>query len=131
SGSSVATAAAFSRIAVPEMLKAGYLPSLATASVASAGTLGSLIPPSVLLIIYGLITDLSIGALFVAAVLPGILSAIVYIVMITIRCKRNPSLAPVSRETYTAEDRKEAVRDIWPLPLLIVGVLGGIFTGIF
>lgn len=131
SGSSVATAAAFSRIAVPEMLKAGYLPSLATASVASAGTLGSLIPPSVLLIIYGLITDLSIGALFVAAVIPGILSAIVYIAMITIRCKTNPALAPRVQETFSAEDRKEAIRDIWPLPLLIVGVLGGIFTGIF
>ncbi|MER1968045.1 TRAP transporter large permease [Castellaniella sp. GW247-6E4] len=131
SGSSVATAAAFSRIAVPEMLKAGYLPSLATASVASAGTLGSLIPPSVLLIIYGLITDLSIGALFVAAVIPGILSAIAYIVMITVRCKINPALAPRAQEAFTAEDRKEAIRDIWPLPLLIVGVLGGIFTGIF
>lgn len=131
SGSSVATAAAFSRIAVPEMLKAGYMPSLATASVASAGTLGSLIPPSVLLIIYGLITDLSIGALFVAAVIPGVLSAIVYIAMITIRCKLNPDLAPRVQEEFTADDRKEAIRDIWPLPLLIIGVLGGIFTGIF
>lgn len=131
SGSSVATAAAFSRIAVPEMLKAGYMPSLATASVASAGTLGSLIPPSVLLIIYGLITDLSIGTLFVAAVVPGLLSAIVYIAMITIRCKLNPALAPRIQETYTAEERKEAIKDIWPLPLLIAGVLGGIFTGIF
>ncbi|WP_298012586.1 TRAP transporter large permease [uncultured Castellaniella sp.] len=131
SGSSVATAAAFSRIAVPEMLKARYAPSLATACVASAGTLGSLIPPSVLLIIYGLITDLSIGTLFVAAVLPGILSAIVYIGMITVRCKLKPELAPHVDEQYTAEDKKEAVRDIWPLPLLIVGVLGGIFTGIF
>lgn len=131
SGSSVATAAAFSRIAVPEMLKARYAPSLATACVASAGTLGSLIPPSVLLIIYGLITDLSIGTLFVAAVVPGILSAIVYIGMITVRCKLKPELAPHVDERYTAEDKKEAVRDIWPLPLLIVGVLGGIFTGLF
>ncbi len=131
SGSSVATAAAFSRIAVPEMLKAGYKPSLATASVASAGTLGSLIPPSVLLIIYGLITDLSIGTLFVAAVVPGLLSAVVYIVMITTRCKLDPSLAPRINETYTAEQKKEAIKDIWPLPLLIAGVLGGIFTGVF
>lgn len=131
SGSSVATAAAFSRIAVPEMLRAGYSPSLATASVASAGTLGSLIPPSVLLIIYGLITDLSIGKLFVAAVIPGIISAIVYIVMITVRCKLNPALAPRIDEGYTAEQRKEAIKDIWPLPLLIAGVLGGIFSGVF
>ncbi|CAM5221745.1 TRAP transporter large permease protein OS=Castellaniella defragrans OX=75697 GN=HNR28_001725 PE=3 SV=1 [Castellaniella defragrans] len=131
SGSSVATAAAFSRIAVPEMLKARYAPSLATASVASAGTLGSLIPPSVLLIIYGLITDLSIGTLFVAAILPGLLSAVVYIGMITIRCKRDPTLAPRLEEQYSAQERKAILKDIWPLPLLIVGVLGGIFIGIF
>lgn len=131
SGSSVATAAAFSRIAVPEMLKAGYRPSLATASVASAGTLGSLIPPSVLLIIYGLITDLSIGTLFVAAVIPGVISALAYIIMITVRCKMNPELAPRTQQTFSAEDRKEALRNIWPLPLLILGVLVGIFTGVF
>ena len=131
SGSSVATAAAFSRIAVPEMLKAGYAPSLATGSVASAGTLGSLIPPSVLLIIYGLLTDLSIGALFMAAVIPGLVSAVAYILMITVRCKLNPKLAPVINETFTSEEKKQAISDIWPLPLLIASVLGGIFTGIF
>ena len=131
SGSSVATAAAFSRIAVPEMLKSGYKPSLATGSVAAAGTLGSLIPPSILLILFGIFTDTSIGALFVAGVIPGILSAAAYIAMITIRSTLDPTLAPVNRETYTPEQKWAALRDIWPLPTLILGVLGGIFAGIF
>ena len=131
SGSSVATAAAFSRIAIPEMLKAGYAPSLASGSVAAAGTLGSLIPPSVLLIVYGLTMDVSISTLFLAAVVPGILSGLVFAAMITIRCMLNPSLAPKIDEKVTWEQKLELLRDIWPLPILILGVLGGIFTGIF
>ena len=131
SGSSVATAAAFSRIAVPEMLKAGYAPSLATGAVAASGTLGSLIPPSVLMILYGIFTDTSIGALFVAGVIPGVLSAVVYIAMITIRAWRSPSLAPRETATYTRAERIAAFRDIWPLPVLILGVLGGMFAGLF
>lgn len=131
SGSSVATAAAFSRIAVPEMTKANYKASLATGSVAAAGTLGSMIPPSILMIIYGIFTDTSIGGLFVAGVIPGLLSAAAYIGMITIRCMISPELAPRSKETHTAEEKWAALKDIWPLPALIFGVLGGIFLGIF
>ncbi|PHP65185.1 C4-dicarboxylate ABC transporter [Zhengella mangrovi] len=131
SGSSVATAAAFSRIAVPEMLRSGYKASLATGAVAASGTLGSLIPPSVLMILYGIFTGTSIGALFVGGLLPGILSAAVYIAMITIRSWADPSLAPVVRETYTREDRIAALKDTWPLPVLIIGILGGIFAGVF
>lgn len=131
SGSSVATAAAFARIAVPEMLRSNYKASLATGSVAAAGTLGSLIPPSILLILYGIFTDTSIGALFVGGVLPGVLSAVAYITMITSRAKLNPSLAPVSVQNYSREEIWAALKDVWPLPTLIVGVLGGIFVGIF
>jgi len=131
SGSSVATAAAFSKIAVPEMLRSNYSPSLATGAVAASGTLGSLIPPSVLMILYGIFTDTSIGALFVAGVIPGILSAAIYIAMITTRARINPSLAPVNDQTYTSEERKSAFKDIWPLPVLIFAVLCGIFTGVF
>lgn len=131
SGSSVATAAAFSRIAIPEMLKAKYSPSLASASVAASGTLGSLIPPSVLMILYGIFTDTSIGALFLAGIIPGVLSAIVYIVMITTRAKYNPSIAPPNNKQYSRDERREAYKDIWPLPMLIICVLVGIFTGIF
>lgn len=131
SGSSVATAAAFSRIAVPEMLKSKYKPSLATGSVAAAGTLGSLIPPSLLMIVYGIFTDTSIAALFIGGVLPGLLSTGMYIGMITTRARLNHDLAPLSEHKHSWQEIWEAVKDIWPLPTLIVGVLGGIFTGIF
>ncbi|WP_417700613.1 TRAP transporter large permease [Pseudophaeobacter sp.] len=131
SGSSVATAAAFSRIAIPEMLKAGYAPSLASGSVAAAGTLGSLIPPSVLLIIYGLMMDVSISALFLAAVIPGILSGVVFAAMITLRCWLKPSLAPRQDLTTSWREKLSLLRETWPLPLLIAGVLGGIFSGVF
>jgi len=131
SGSSVATAAAFSRIAIPEMLKAGYAPSLAAGSVAAAGTLGSLIPPSVLLIIYGLMMDVSIATLFLAAIIPGILSGVVFAGMITLRCTLNPALAPRLNEVTSWREKLALLRETWPLPLLIAGVLGGIFSGIF
>ncbi len=131
SGSSVATSATFARIAVPEMLDAGYKPSLATGSVAAAGTLGSLIPPSILLILFGIFTSTSIGSLFVAGIVPGLLSAIAFIAMITLRCRLNPSLAPTHEAVHSSEETISALKDIWPLPVIIVCVLGGIFSGIF
>lgn len=130
SGSSIATAAAFARIAVPEMLRARYSPALATGCVAAAGTLGSLIPPSVLMILYGIFTDTSIGALFVGGVIPGVLSAAMYIAMISLRARRNPAIAPPDLTAYSREERRAAFHDVWPLPVLIGGVLGGIFLGI-
>lgn len=131
SGSSVATSAAFARIAVPEMLKSNYRPSLATGCVAAAGTLGSLIPPSIIMILYGIFTETSIGALFVGGVLPGLLSALAFIAMITVRAKLDPTLAPVAEKRHDFSEAWEAFKDIWPLPALIIGVLGGIFAGIF
>ena len=130
SGSSVATAAAMSRIAVPEMIRAGYDKALATGSVAASGTLGSLIPPSILMILYGIFTQTSIGALFMAGFIPGIVSAAVYMLMIVIRSKLKPSLAPPMQETPAPGELSAALREVWPLPLLIMGVLGGIFTGV-
>jgi len=131
SGSSVATSAALSRIAVPEMLKAGYEKGLATGTVAVAGTLGSLIPPSILMVIYGVFTGTPIGELFMAGFIPGILSAIAFIAMITIRVSLKPSLAPRTEVVFTAEEKRAALWDVWPLPTLIIGVLGGIFAGVF
>lgn len=131
SGSSVATSAALSRIAVPEMLKAGYEKGLATGTVAVAGTLGSLIPPSILMVIYGVFTGTPIGELFMAGFIPGVLSAIAFILMITIRVKLKPSLAPRVDTAFTAEEKRAALMDVWPLPTLILGVLGGIFAGVF
>ncbi|WP_138472370.1 TRAP transporter large permease [Poseidonocella sp. HB161398] len=131
SGSSVATAAAFSRIAVPEMLKSSYNSGLATGSVAAAGTLGALIPPSVLMIVYGLLLDTSISTLFIAGILPGLLTAMAFIGLVSIRCSLNPSLAPRVAVEVSKEERRALIMDAWPLPVLILGVMGGIFSGMF
>ncbi|MEX1235018.1 MAG: TRAP transporter large permease subunit [Roseovarius sp.] len=131
SGSSVATAAAMSRIAVPEMVKAKYDKGLATGTIAASGTLGSLIPPSVLLILYGVYAQVSVGQLFLAGFIPGLVSALIYMAMIVTRVKLKPSLAGVVQDEISREDKIAAVKDIWPLPLLIFSVLGGIFAGVF
>jgi len=131
SGSSVATASAMSRMAVPEMLKNGYDRGLATGTIAASGTLGSLIPPSVLLILYGVYAQVSVGQLFMAGFIPGLLSALIYMAMIMIRVKLNPSLAGAVVIEPTLDERREALRDVWPLPTLILVVLGGIFAGVF
>ncbi|MET4805975.1 TRAP transporter large permease subunit [Limibacillus sp. MBR-115] len=131
SGSSVATAAAMSRIAVPEMLANRYDKGLATGTIAASGTLGSLIPPSVLLILYGVYAQVSVGQLFMAGFLPGIVSALLYMAMIVVRVRANPSLAGTVQIEVTRAEKIAAFKDIWPLPVLILSVLGGIFTGIF
>jgi len=131
SGSSVATAAAFSRTAVPEMLAARYHPGLATGSVAAAGTLGALIPPSVLMIVYGITMSESINNLFLAGLIPGVLSAVMFILYITVRVMLNPSIAPRIEEEVSEAEISEAFRDVWPLPLIIICVIGGIFAGFF
>ncbi len=131
SGSSIATTAAMSRIAVPEMLKAGYHPSLATGVVAASGTLGSLIPPSILMVLYGIFTEQSIGQLFIAGIIPGVLSALIYMAMITIRCARNPQLAPSANVVFDRRKLFRLVLSVWPFPVLVLGVLGGIFGGLF
>ncbi|MBK0400510.1 TRAP transporter large permease [Limibaculum sp. M0105] len=133
SGSSVATASAMARMAVPEMLNNGYDRGLATGTIAASGTLGSLIPPSVLLILYGVYAQVSVGQLFMAGFIPGILSALIYMAMIVIRVKLKPELAGAGAVQFnpTPEERAAALRDVWPLPTLILVVLGGIFTGVF
>lgn len=130
SGSSVATAAAMSRIAVPEMLKQGYDKALATGAIASAGTLGSLIPPSILMIVYAIFANVSVGKLFMAGFIPGVLSAVMYMLMIMIRVKLKPSLAPVEDIRPAPGETLAAIKEVWPLPTLILGVLGGIFAGV-
>lgn len=131
SGSSVATAAAMSRIAVPEMLRNGYDKGLATGTIAASGTLGSLIPPSVLLILYGVYAQVSVGQLFMAGFIPGLMSAVLYGMMIVARVKAKPSLAGTVVVEATRAEKLEALKEIWPLPTLILLVLGGIFSGYF
>ncbi|HBA36223.1 MAG TPA: C4-dicarboxylate ABC transporter [Gammaproteobacteria bacterium] len=130
SGSSLATAAAMGRLAIPEMLKLGYDKALTTGVVAAAGTLGSLIPPSILMVLYGWFTEQPISKLLIAGILPGLLTAAVYTVMIVARCKLNPSLAPKVEGKVTWQEKFSVLREIWPLPLLILGVIGGIYGGV-
>jgi tripartite ATP-independent transporter DctM subunit len=131
SGSSVATSSAFARIATPEMLRYRYDPGLASGVVAAAGTLGSMIPPSILMVLYGYVAEISIAKLFMAGFLPGLLTAVAFSGMIIVRVMLKPSLAPPVDETFTREEKLEALAEIWPLPVLIVAVLVGIFVGIF
>ena len=131
SGSSVATASSMARIATPEMLRYRYDPGLATGVVATAGTLGSLIPPSILMVLYGYYAEISIAKLFIAGVIPGLLSAVMLSVMIVARVTVKPSLAPRVEERFTNQEKLDAIKEIWPLPVLVFGVLIGIFVGLF
>lgn len=135
SGSSVATSATMGRLAIPQMLNAGYAPSLAAGVVASSGTLGALIPPSVMFVIYGVFAEVSITKLLIAGVIPGLLTAAVYALMIVGRCSLNPELAPPLRSTLPRKDlwreRRRALAPIWPLLVLIIGIIGGLYGGVF
>lgn len=131
SGSSLATAAAMGRLAIPEMLKYGYQPALAAGVVASAGTMGSMIPPSILLILYGIFAEQSITALLIAGIIPGVLTALVYTVMIYLRCLADPSIAPAADEHPTWGERFRSLAGIWPLILLIFCIIGGLYAGLF
>ncbi len=130
-GSSIACASTMGRICTPEMLRMGYDPRLATASVAAGGTLGSLIPPSVLFIIYGIFTETSVSRLFMAGVLPGLLSLAGFLLVIFIWVKRDPSAAPAATEGTTFSHRMGAALRAWPAVLLFGIIIGGIYGGIF
>ncbi|AZY92856.1 C4-dicarboxylate ABC transporter permease [Paracoccus sp. S4493] len=129
SGSSIACASTMGRICVPEMLRMGYDPKLATASVAVGGTLGSLIPPSVLFILYGIFTETSIAQLFLAGILPGILSLAGMLLVIAWWVNRDPDAAP--RGERGDASRTDAAIAAWPALLLFVVIVGGIYGGMF
>jgi C4-dicarboxylate transporter, DctM subunit len=133
SGSSVAAAAVMARLAVPEMLKHKYDKALATGVCASGGTLDALIPPSITFVIYGIFAEVSITKLLIAGILPGILTAVVYMAMIIIRCWHNPSLAPpIVYEDRAAlwRERWASLAEVWPIVVLIMGVIGGLYAGV-
>ncbi|MBZ0334591.1 TRAP transporter large permease [Marinobacter sp. AL4B] len=131
SGSSVACSAAMGRIAVPEMIRHRYHPELATGTVAVAGTIGALIPPSIIMILYGIIAQQSITGLFLGGISAGILTAIGYITVILVRVKLNPSLAPDTNEVIPTAEKIRALKDTWPVLLIMVGIFSGLFGGIF
>jgi len=130
SGSTLASCAIFSKIAIPEMLNQGIDRKMAVGAVAAAGTLATMIPPSILMVIYGTIAQQSIGKLLIAGILPGLIAATCYMAMIFIRVKLAPNLAPTS-ERFTWKDRFSSLRGIWGIGLLAVIVMGGIYTGVF
>ena len=130
-GSSLAASAAMGRIAVPAMQEHGYRPGFAAGIVAAAGTIGSMIPPSIIMIIYGVFAEVSIGQLFIGGVIPGILTALFYSGTIAVRVKLNPALAPKVTSQITWSHRLRCLKDVWPFMLLVVGVFGGLFSGIF
>jgi tripartite ATP-independent transporter DctM subunit len=129
-GASTASAAIMGRVAIPEMRKYGYHPRLAAGVVAASGTLASLIPPSVILVIYGIITEQSIGALLIGGFIPGVISAAIYAVMIYTRVKISPELGQVQPKASWKE-RFVSLRRTWGVLLLIFLVIGGIYSGIF
>jgi tripartite ATP-independent transporter DctM subunit len=129
-GSSIATAATMSKVAYPSMRKLGYSDSLSSGTVAAGGTLGILIPPSAILVIYGIVTETSIGKLFAAGVIPGIISAALLMLTIALVTARAPEHAPAAPRVAWSE-RLSALRSIWGVALLVITVLGGIYGGVF
>jgi tripartite ATP-independent transporter DctM subunit len=130
SGSSIATAATMARVAMPEMRRFGYDKSFAAGTIAAGGTLGILIPPSVIMVIYGIMTEQSIGALFAAGVVPGIVATLFYLGTAWNCVRRNPALGPPGERTSWA-GRLTALRHIWGVVVLFLIVMGGMYGGLF
>jgi tripartite ATP-independent transporter DctM subunit len=129
-GSSLATAATMSQVAGPEMRRHGYSPALATGTLAAGGTLGILIPPSVILVIYAIYTEQSIGQMFVAAVVPGLLATAGYMLVVNLYSRLAPGSAPAAaRMSY--RERLRATADVWPVVLVFVLVVTGMYDGWF
>ena len=121
------------RVAVPEMLKHKYDKGLATGVCASGGTLDALIPPSILFVLYGVFAEVSVSKLLLAGILPGLLTAAIYMIMIVVRCWLNPTLAPPVEFADRAalwRERWASLREIWPILVLVVGVIGGLYAGV-
>ncbi|MBW3098314.1 TRAP transporter large permease [Pseudohoeflea coraliihabitans] len=131
SGSTIVNAVVFTRIAFPEMLRYGYSRSLSIGSIAAAGSFAAMIPPSITMVIYAIITEQSVGKLLIAGFLPGILTAAIYLggvwVMVTLR----PSLAPMITDLPSRREKFRALRGVTPVAALMIIVLGGLYFGFF
>lgn len=131
SGSSVANAAVFTRVALPEMVKIGYDKRLATGSIAIAGTLDALIPPSIIAVLYALITETSVGKVLIAGFIPGIVGALVYMATIYLRVRINPALAPVLPVGVSWRVRFRSLLALWGVIIVFGLTMGGIYSGLF
>ena len=130
SGSSVATAATMSKVALPEMKRYGYPDTIATGTIAAGGTLGILIPPSIVLAIYGVLTDTDIGRLFIAGIIPGFLAIIMYLITVRVYLAWRKIDLPVQAKASWSE-RIASLKGVWAILLLFMFVIGGIYGGIF
>lgn len=135
SGSSVATAASVGTVAIPELIKAGYQPRAVYGSLAAGGTLGILIPPSIVMVLYAALVEESVGRLFIAGILPGLLMSLIFMIYIAVIVYRNPAIAPMSdaklkEASELLSDRSNPLWDVMPIVSLLVLVLGGIYSGL-
>jgi len=130
SGSTVVNATVFTRIALPEMVRLGYKPGIGAAAIGAAGTLASLIPPSITFVIYAIITEQSIGKLLLAGLLPGILTTVVYLLGIAVFVRLFKDWAPSPTERYRWKEKLAGMRGLWPVFALFTIVVGGIYTGL-
>jgi len=131
SGSSFASCATLAKVTIPEMIRFGIDRRLAFGVVAATGTIASMIPPSVLMVIYGMITEQSIAKLLIAGILPGLVAAANYMILIYIIVKRNPKLAPMLNEKVSWKERFTSLKSSWGIITIFVFVMGGIYTGVF
>ncbi|MEN9762630.1 MAG: hypothetical protein RI906_2456 [Pseudomonadota bacterium] len=129
-GSSIATAATMSRVAYPSMRQFGYSDRLATGAIAAGGTLGILIPPSVIMVIYALMTEVNIGAMFAAGLIPGVLATVLLMLAVAWQTWRDPASGPPGERTPWPQ-RLQALRGVWGVVVLFVVVMGGIYGGVF
>jgi C4-dicarboxylate transporter DctM subunit len=131
SGSAIAAAATMGDLCYPEMVRLRYNKGFSAAAIAAGSTLEIIIPPSNTFIIYGFITDVSIGALFAAGILPGLLLCLVFVLLILAMCQINPALGPPSDQTFTLKEKITSLRGVWGMLVLFGLVIGGLFFGIF
>lgn len=130
-GSSLATAATMGQVALPEMQRYGYSGKLATGSVAAGGTIGILIPPSVIMLIYGILTETSVGDLFLAGIIPGVLLTLFFMITVVLVTRLDPNAAPTITELPADNLEGSAFSKVWPTLLLFILVIGGIYSGVF
>lgn len=131
SGSTLANATVFTRIALPEMVRLGYSKGVACACIAAAGTLAAMIPPSVAMVVYGIVTEQSIGKLMIAGIVPGIISALAYCLLVIAMVRFRPQLAPRRNKPATWIEAIVSLRGTWAIGLLFLLVMGGIYAGYF
>jgi len=133
-GSSIATAATMGKVALPQMARFGYSDRLATGALAAGGTIGVLIPPSVIMLIYGILTETSIGDLFIAGIVPGLLLTLFFMITIVVMTRINPAAAPdvvQQADDFEKGPQGSSIKKVWATLLLFIMVIGGIYAGIF